>query len=118
MRRIEPDEIEFVRKNYSSPMQIKEIAAEIGRTEKSVSYIGKTKLKLTRFYVREFYCRDCGKKVRTDGKLDRRTTFCSASCEKKFWRHPTWENKESSTTYQGGIRHALSVQDSENRKNF
>lgn len=40
-----------------------------------------------------FRCSQCGKTVVTEeGSHDKRTRFCSASCEKKFWRHPHWEN--------------------------
>lgn len=40
-----------------------------------------------------FSCRQCGHTVVTeDGSRDRRTDFCCASCEKKFWRRPPWEN--------------------------
>lgn len=37
----------------------------------------------------EFYCRWCCKKVVVDPQTgDHRTVFCSASCEKKYWKHP------------------------------
>ena len=40
-----------------------------------------------------FDCAFCGKTVVTeDGTGDRRTRFCSAVCEKKYWRHPPFEN--------------------------
>jgi DNA-directed RNA polymerase subunit RPC12/RpoP len=40
-----------------------------------------------------FECSQCGKIVITEsGSGDMRTRFCCASCEKKFWRHPHWEN--------------------------
>lgn len=35
-----------------------------------------------------FHCSFCGKAVVTDGKKDKRTRFCSETCEKKYWRHP------------------------------
>lgn len=35
-----------------------------------------------------FTCAKCGRTVVTDGDRDHRTRFCSASCEKKYWRHP------------------------------
>lgn len=39
-----------------------------------------------------FSCSQCGKSVVTEeGNGDMRSRFCSASCEKKFWRHPHWE---------------------------
>lgn len=40
-----------------------------------------------------FNCSQCGKIVVTEeGSNDRRSRFCSETCEKKFWRHPHWEN--------------------------
>ena len=30
-----------------------------------------------------------------EGSGDMRTRFCSASCEKKFWKHPHWENSHT-----------------------
>lgn len=40
-----------------------------------------------------FTCAQCGKTVVTEGGVkDKRTRFCCAACEKKFWRHPPWEN--------------------------
>lgn len=29
---------------------------------------------------------------REAGAGDMRTRFCSAECERKFWKHPHWEN--------------------------
>ena len=46
----------------------------------------------TRFPVIAFRCSYCGKAVVTDGKKDKRTRFCSQSCEKKYWRHPPTEH--------------------------
>ncbi len=41
-----------------------------------------------------FSCAKCGKVVTTEpGTGDRRMRFCSAVCEKKYWRHPHWERK-------------------------
>lgn len=35
----------------------------------------------------------CGKTVVTEeGTRDMRTRFCSETCEKKYWRHPPFEN--------------------------
>ena len=43
-----------------------------------------------------FSCSQCGKTVVTeDGSGDMRTRFCSESCEKKFWKHPHWENSHT-----------------------
>ncbi len=40
-----------------------------------------------------FCCAQCGKKVVTEeGSGDKRERFCSRACEKKFWKHPHWEN--------------------------
>jgi endogenous inhibitor of DNA gyrase (YacG/DUF329 family) len=39
----------------------------------------------------EFYCAYCKKHVQTDGDHDKRTRFCCAEHEKKYWRHPTFE---------------------------
>lgn len=40
-----------------------------------------------------FSCSQCGRTVVTEeGSGDRRTRFCSVRCEKKFWKHPHWEN--------------------------
>lgn len=48
-----------------------------------------------------FTCARCGKTVVTEGGTkDKRTRFCSKSCEKKFWRKPHWENKSSNVTFQ------------------
>lgn len=109
------EEEEFLLKHYNSPMTIAEIAERLGRSEKSIICHANDKLKIYRWYVRVFECAECGKKVRTDGKKDRRTRFCCARCEKRFWRHPIWETPGSSTVYQGGLRHALAVQNSDNK---
>lgn len=48
-----------------------------------------------------FSCSQCGKVVVTDnGSSDKRTRFCSASCEKKFWRHPHWENPSTRINFR------------------
>ncbi len=47
-----------------------------------------------------FNCSQCGRVVVTDGIRDRRTRFCSAQCEKKFWRHPHWENTATRTNFK------------------
>ena len=36
--------------------------------------------------LREFQCEQCGHLVRVMSKSDRRFRFCSASCEKTFWK--------------------------------
>ncbi len=43
-----------------------------------------------------FRCSNCGRLVVTEGGTkDKRTRFCSESCEKKFWKHPHWEHKDN-----------------------
>lgn len=37
--------------------------------------------------IREFDCRTCGKHVNVVEASDKRTVFCCASCEKKYWKH-------------------------------
>lgn len=35
-----------------------------------------------------FYCKNCGKKVKTKGNVsDRRKVFCSEACERKYYKH-------------------------------
>ncbi len=46
----------------------------------------------THFPPVSFCCSYCGKAVVTDGKKDKRTRFCSHTCEKKYWRHPPSEH--------------------------
>ncbi len=46
----------------------------------------------THFPSVSFNCSFCGKAVVTDGKKDKRTRFCSQTCEKKYWRHPPTEH--------------------------
>lgn len=33
-----------------------------------------------------------------------RTRFCCASCEKKFWRHPPWENTSTLDKQEARVR--------------
>lgn len=48
-----------------------------------------------------FACSQCGKTVVTEeGSKDKRTRFCSASCEKKYWRHPHWENPSTRINFR------------------
>lgn len=48
-----------------------------------------------------FRCAKCGRRVETDPKArDMRTRFCSAECEKKYWRHPPHEQKGYRQTYR------------------
>ena len=39
--------------------------------------------------IREFYCRHCGKRVYVVDKKDHRSTYCSAQCERAYWRDVT-----------------------------
>lgn len=39
------------------------------------------------FPIREFYCKKCGIRVVVTDKHDKRSLFCSRSCEKAYWRH-------------------------------
>ena len=36
---------------------------------------------------RDFDCRLCGHHVHVEQRSDHRTVFCSAYCEREFWRH-------------------------------
>lgn len=36
---------------------------------------------------RSFECRRCGAPVLVDRRDDHRTVFCSAYCEREYWRH-------------------------------
>lgn len=53
-----------------------------------------------------FNCSQCGRTVVTDGARDKRTRFCSASCEKKFWRHPHWEHSTTRTNFHSVSEYA------------
>ena len=54
---------------------------------------------VTRFPSISFNCSFCGKAVVTDGKNDKRTRFCSETCEKKYWRHPPTEHSAMRTNH-------------------
>lgn len=48
-----------------------------------------------------FACAKCGKMVVTEGtQKDKRMRFCSNVCEKKFWRHPPWENPTNRVNFR------------------
>lgn len=48
-----------------------------------------------------FRCAQCGHRVVTDpNRRDRRTRFCCAECEKKYWRHPPHEQKGYNQNYR------------------
>lgn len=54
-----------------------------------------------------FQCAQCGKTVTTEGGTgDKRTRFCCASCEKKFWRHPHWENPSTRIDFRSVSEYA------------
>ena len=46
----------------------------------------------TRYPSITFTCAKCGKEVVTDGIRDKRTRFCSQTCERRYWRHPPNEH--------------------------
>ena len=48
-----------------------------------------------------FDCAQCGRHVVTEeGSHDMRTRFCCETCEKKFWRHPHWENPSNRINFR------------------
>lgn len=48
-----------------------------------------------------FQCVQCGKTVVTEeGSRDMRTRFCCVSCEKKYWKHPHWENPSTRINFK------------------
>ena len=48
-----------------------------------------------------FRCAQCGRMVKTeDGGHDKRTRFCCEQCEKKFWKHPHWENTSTRINFR------------------
>lgn len=54
-----------------------------------------------------FSCSQCGKTVVTEeGSGDMRTRFCCASCERKFWKHPHWENPSTRTNFHSIAEYA------------
>ncbi|MEW4353410.1 hypothetical protein AB1I63_00680 [Streptococcus pneumoniae] len=45
--------------------------------------------------ARRFTCKHCGRIVTTiQGNLDKRTTFCSSICGRRYWRHPERRRKQ------------------------
>ena len=48
-----------------------------------------------------FQCAKCNKRVITEGNTrDKRTRFCSAECERKYWKHPPAEGKSPLTEFR------------------
>ena len=47
-----------------------------------------------------FTCAKCGRLVVVDEKHDRRTRFCSAECEKRYWRHPPHEQTTQNINFK------------------
>ena len=45
-----------------------------------------------------FNCAWCGKVVVTGG-TDRRSRFCSYECERKYWRHPSYDYESYSQAF-------------------
>ena len=50
--------------------------------------------------IREFYCKDCNARVLIGDTQDRRTVFCSRSCERKYWKKPA-DYKHHATSNRG-----------------
>lgn len=50
-----------------------------------------------------FYCRQCKRLVEVYDKNDRRTVFCTHSCEKKYWRHPESHRRPENLGMSGGM---------------
>ena len=47
-----------------------------------------------------FTCAKCGKQVVTEeGSKDKRTRFCSKSCERAYWKHPPHESETNNCNY-------------------
>ena len=46
-----------------------------------------------------FYCSQCGHQVIVEDPNDKRTRFCCKECEKKYWKHPPYENTTSRTNF-------------------
>ena len=53
--------------------------------------------------VREFTCRCCGRLVDVVDKKDQRETYCSAQCERSYWRGVTKMNNGSRRSRGGEI---------------
>lgn len=47
-----------------------------------------------------FQCAKCGRLVRTEAGMDRRTRFCSPECERRYWRHPPSDSPSANQTYR------------------
>lgn len=48
-----------------------------------------------------FTCAKCKRTVTTEeGSGDKRTRFCSQSCEKKYWKKPHWEHTSSRINFR------------------
>lgn len=47
----------------------------------------------------EFECSQCGNVVSIEDPGDKRTRFCCKECEKKYWRHPPYEQETSRTNF-------------------
>ncbi len=48
-----------------------------------------------------FECAECGRTVVTEGgSKDMRSRFCCRSCERKFWRHPHWDNPSTRINFR------------------
>lgn len=48
-----------------------------------------------------FECAMCGRTVVTDGTTkDKRFRFCSKECEKKYWKHPPFDNPSTRINFR------------------
>lgn len=62
---------------------------------------------LTRFVPLTFACAKCGKTVVTEpSRRDKRSRFCSARCEKKYWRHPPHEHESCRQNFRSAAEYA------------
>ncbi len=53
-----------------------------------------------------FTCSQCGREVTTEGGTgDKRTRFCSAVCEKKYWRHPPHDRPSTRTNFRSAAEY-------------
>ena len=56
---------------------------------------------MVRYLSVTFQCAKCGKTVVTDPESrDRRSRFCSAECEKRYWRHPPHEHESARQNFR------------------
>lgn len=96
------EEDKFLEPRYGR-VPTREIAKKLGRSPEAVQVrAAALGLKIPSI---EFDCASCGRHVitegyRADGRPDMRKRFCSAACEKKYWRHPPSDRSGSCYTFQ------------------